>query len=68
MRMRFLSIPLDDEFVEQWEIGFYVLSVQLAHAAAAYRLEGWPELVRAEQAVWGWLLVFAWPEQMEYVS
>ncbi len=68
MKMRFVTIPLDEELVEKWEIGFYVLSVQLAHAAAAYRLEGWPELVRAEPTAWGWLLAFAWPEQIEYIS
>jgi hypothetical protein len=67
IRTRYVTIPLDEELVEKWEIGLYVLSAQLAHAGAAYRLDGWPELAHAEREPWGWRLVFAWREQVERV-
>lgn len=67
MRRRYVTIPLDERLVDEWPMGFYLLGVLLAYEVALHNLTEWPELVHAEREPYGWRLVFAWPEQMEYV-
>jgi hypothetical protein len=67
MRRRYVTIPIDEEFVIRWELGFCLLGELLAYEVALHDLDEWPELVHARRDTYGWRLVFAWRERMEYV-
>lgn len=60
---RYVSIPLNDEFVYRWEIGFYMLGVLLQREMALHEMSEWPDLAHARREPWGWLLIFVWPAQ-----
>jgi hypothetical protein len=66
---RYLSFFLDGEYVHRWEIGLELLVVTVRRQMMLHHLADWPELVHAEQInEWQWKLVFAWPEQPDYID
>ena len=68
IRNRYVTIPLDEELVAKWWIGFIAVGVLLAYEVALHDLTEWPELLRAEREPYGWRLVFVWREQDRGVS
>jgi hypothetical protein len=60
---RYVSIPFDEEFVHRWEIGFHMLGVLLEYEMGLHQRDEWPDLAHVKREPYGWLLIFAWPEQ-----